>query len=559
KPMAVTLPCVLLLLDFWPLRRFELSTLPRLLLGKIPFFILSAGVCWLTMAAQKTAIVSTAGLPLPQRIAHVLLAYVHYVVAMFFPINLSAYYPYETSIPSAHATFAFILLAVVSGLVFAFRRSRPYLAFGWLWFLGTLVPVVGLVQVGEQAWADRYTYLPLIGLFIAVVWGAAELVKNKFILRVVATAALVILSATTCVQLKYWRNTRALFEHASQVTPNNYMAVTLLGSLLAKEGKFNEAIEYYRRALSYKPSYPEAHFFLGHALDQQGKLDEAIAEYRKSLGFKPALEQTHIFLGLALAKQKQDSEAESHYLAALKINPESAGAHNALARLLHAQGRFSDAFAHYQAALKSDPNLAPAHNNLGILLLQEGRPKEGALELREAMKLNPSNPETEYNLALALNQLAQWQEASELFSKTVGRSSTDANAHSQFAVALAHANKTREAMAQYASALLLQPDFPDALDGLAWILSTDPSPAVRNGIEAVRMAERACELTGRKDAEKLKTLAAAYAEAGRFPEAIAATQSAFDLASRTRQTALAEECEQMSSSYKLAKPWRADR
>ncbi len=435
-------------------------------------------------------------------------------------------------------------------------RVRPYLIVGWLWYLGTLVPVIGLVQVGDQAWADRYMYLPLIGLFVAVVWFACETIKSRAALQGASVIVAAGLIAATSLQLGYWLNTRTLFEHADKVTQRNYMAVTILGSLLAKEGKLDEAMEHYRTALSYQPAYPEAHFFLGNALDEQGKLDEAVAEYQKALWFRPTQEQTHIFTGIALAKQKKYDEAMAHYNAALKLNPDSAVAQNNLARILHTLGRFGEAIEHYNAALEIDPKLALARNNLGILLIQKGSLPEGTVQLREAMRLNPTNSETRLNLAFALNQQQQWPEAAELFSKTVRGDLPDPKAHYEFAVALAHLKRTREAMTQYASALLIQPDFPDALDGLAWILCTAANPDFRNGSEAVKMAERACELTGRNDPEKLKTLAAAYAETGRFEAAVKTLQSAMDLAAKAGRQQPDTECPLMLEHFQKSEPWR---
>jgi len=554
KPMAVTLPFVLLLLDYWPLNR--ISEPGRVLLEKIPFFALSAVACVLTVAAQEQAIVSTAGLPVLQRIAHALVAYQHYLGAMLVPRHLAVFYPYEASISTATVVVSAVVLLFITLLVFRQAKRQPFLAIGWLWFLGTLVPVIGFVQVGEQAWADRYTYLPLIGLFVALVWGVVDLTANKRALRWAAVAVGLVLLVATSMQLRHWKNTRTVFEHAAAVTRNNHMAVTLLGSLLAKEGRFDEAKEQYRLALSYKPAYAEGHFFLGHALDQQGQLDEAIAEYNQALRFKPLQEQTHIFLGIALAKQKKYELASVHYRAALKLNPESAVAHNNFARLLHTQGRLDEAIEHYLAALKLDSGLAQAQNNLGILFLQKGRLAEGTDLLRKAARANPGNPETEYNLALALNQQGQWAEAAELFARTVGAATIDPNAHFQFGVALDQLRKTREAMSHYASALLLRADFPEALAALSWILATDSNPGLRNGAEAVRMAEQACELTGRKDPEKLRSLAAAYAEAGRFDEAKAAAERARDLAAIAGRKELAKECQLVLDSFTSGKPWR---
>jgi tetratricopeptide (TPR) repeat protein len=427
---------------------------------------------------------------------------------------------------------------------------------GWLWYLGTLMPVIGLVQVGDQAWADRYTYLPLIGLFVPIVWFACEIIKSRVVLQSLSVIVAVGLITATSVQLGYWKDTRTLFEHTDKVTPQNYMAVTILGSLLAKEGKLDEAMQYYQTALRYQPAFPEAHFFLGNALDEQGKLDEAVAEYQKALWFRPTQEQTHIFMGIALAKQKKYDEAMAHYNAALKLNPDSAVAQNNLARILHTQGQFAAAIEHYNAALEIDPKLALAHNNLGILLIQKGSLVEGTRHLREALRLKPGNAETEFNLAQALNQQEQWSEAAGLFTETMGNHPNDPKAHHEFAVALAHLKRTREAMSQYAAALLIQPDFPDALDGLAWILSTDANPDFRNGTEAVKMSERACELTGKQDPVKLKTLAAAYAETGRFEEAINTLRTAKDLAAKANRQELVKECSLMLEHFARSESWR---
>jgi tetratricopeptide (TPR) repeat protein len=490
-----------------------------------------------------------------------LVAYAHYLGALFVPRNLAVYYPYEKVVPMAEVFLAGLVLAAVSALALRHGARRPYLATGWLWFLGMLVPVIGLVQVGDQAWADRYTYLPSVGLFVAVVWGVAELAGKApagrgFLRWLAATVSLALLFGTSA-QLRYWKDTRTLFEHAARVTHHNPLAITLLGSLLAQEDKIEQAVEYYRTALRYAPGFPEAEFYLGRAFDQQGNLDEAIAEYNKALWFKPFQEQAHIFLGIALAKQGKLDQATAHYLAAIKLNGgESAVAHNNLAKLLHTQGRLDDAIAHYSAALESAPGLAQAHNNLGILLLQQGRLVEGTAHLREALRLKPGDPESQVNLAQALAQQHQWAEAADLFAKTVTAATADPHVHCQFAVTLAHLQRTREAMSHYASALLLQPDLVAALDGLSWILATDANPAFRNSVEAVRMAERACELTGRKDAAKLKTLAAAYAEAGRFPEAAATAQTAIELAAQASSNELANECLLMLEQFKAAKPWR---
>jgi tetratricopeptide (TPR) repeat protein len=475
---------------------------------------------------------------------------------------LAVCYPYAAATPEIESVGAGLLIAVITFLAVRLATRRPYFLVGWLWYLGTLVPVIGLVQVGDQAWADRYAYLPLVGLFISFVWGLSELLSrithhaSRLLLPALAGAAALGLLAGTTLQLRYWKNTRALFEHSAEVTRNNGRALDVLGSLLAEQGKLPEAMVLYTQALSIRADDPEAHFLMGSALEGQGKPDAAVAEYTQALWFKPLEEKVRISLGFALAKQKNYDAAAAQYRAALALDPESALAHNNLARLLQTQGHLDEAIEHYSDTVKIDPSLAQAHNNLGVLLLQKGRIAEGADHLKEAVRLKPGDPESEYNLAAALNQQEQWQAAADIFSRLADRRPDDANLHCQYGLALAHLQKTREAMSQYAEALLRQPNFPEALNGLAWILATDPHAEIRNGSEAVRMAEGACDLTGHQRPVLLMTLAAAYAEAARFSDAVAAAKKAQLLAVAADQRQIAVQCESLLQTLKLGKPWR---
>jgi len=587
KPMVVTLPFVLLLLDYWPLGRSAecgvrsaesrgsgvrriLTGWTRLVVEKVPFLGLSAAACVLTVAAQRQgfAVVSMAGLPLSHRIPHVLVSYVHYLGAMLLPRHLAAHYPYAAA-PPLEVAGAGILLVLLTLLAVSLAAHRPYLVVGWLWYLGTLVPVIGLVQVGDQAWADRYTYLPLIGLFVAGVWGVGDLAARAVAqgarhpgirLAVGALAAMIGLAmlADTSLQLRHWKNTRTLFENAAAVTQNNARALTVLGSLLAAEGKLEEAKRLYARALSFSPENPETHFNLGKVLDQEGRLDEAIAEYSQSLWSRQWGESAHISIGVALAKHQKYEEAAAHYRAALGLNPESATAENNLARVLHSQGRLDEAKRHYEAALKLDPQLAQTQNNLGVLLLQQGQAAEGARHLREAVRLVPGDAEAQCNLALALNQQEDWQAAAAIFVRLAPGRPNDARLHYEFGLALEHLGQTREGMSHYAHALRLQPDFAEALERLAWITATDPRPELRNGTEAVNLAQQACELTGNKEARSLTTLAAAYAEAGRFAEAVSTVETAEKLTAGTGQREMAAKCASLLEALKSGKTWRED-
>ncbi|HWW02773.1 MAG TPA: tetratricopeptide repeat protein [Candidatus Acidoferrum sp.] len=601
KPMVVTLPFVLLLVDFWPLKRTKLLpggpdgepaaggpapiSLGRLCMEKVPFFALSAVGCVLTLLAQQrgSSIVPTAQLSLGSRVTNGLVAYLHYIGATLFPRDLSIFYPYPAVRPVTQTAAALLLLGLISILAFWSAQRRPYVLVGWLWYVGTLVPAIGLIQVGQQAWADRYTYLPLIGLFVIIAWGLGEfasLLKARKLAEttpvepltprpprttpgtvILASAAICLTGAlltATLLQQRFWKDTQRLFEHAARVTPNNFLAASILASLRVEKEQPDEAIILCRQALGYKPTCAPAHFFLGRALEQKGELNEAVSEYQEALRLEPRFSQAHIFIGLALARQNQFDSAAVHYRSALKIDPDSATAENNLARLLHSQGKLEDAIAHYTKALKLDPDLVQAQNNLGVLLVQKGELAEGVGHLRAAVRLKPSDSESRYNLALALNQHCQWREAAELLGKLASGRTQDAAFHFQFGEALAHLGDSREAMSHYAQSILLKPDFPEALDSLSWLLATSSKPEFRNGPEAVRMAERACELTGRKQPSMLATLAAACAEDGRFEEAVVAAKQAQALAARAGRAAVAQKCQAVLEAVQSRKPFREE-
>jgi tetratricopeptide (TPR) repeat protein len=558
KPMLVTLPFVLLLLDFWPLGRMSRPSLPRLVIEKAPLFALSAACCVVAIWAQQQshAIASAGEIPLWHRLGHVLVSYLEYIVMLVFPRHLAIFYPYPLHERTVLVIGGAVAVALLSALTLASARRRPWLAVGWLWFVGMLVPVIGLVQVGDQAMADRYTYLPAIGLFIILAWGGAELALRYPVAKLLASAVGLAMLAATWMQIHYWKDTRTVFEHARQVTQNNYLALSLLGELRAADGDLDGAMKLYREALRDKPNYSKGHFFLAHGLEQQGKVDAAKSEYALALRLNPTFEQAHIFLGLLLAREKKYDQAAAQYEAVLKTNPRSATAHNDLARLLQTEGRLDESVRHYLAALQFDSSLAQAHNNLGVLYLQKGQLADGVAQLREALRLNPGNVETEYNLALGLNEQQQWKEASEILRRIAPAQPTNANTQYQYGLALARLGKTRAAMSQYAHALLLTPHFPEALNALAWIAATDPRPELRNGPQAVELAGRACGLTGWRQPAMLLTLAAAYAETGRFSEALAAAEKGRDMAKSAGNDKIAEKAALMREAFAARQPFR---
>jgi tetratricopeptide (TPR) repeat protein len=560
KPMAVTLPFVLLLLDCWPLGRargLDWRSWGRLAVEKWPLLLLSGVWCGITVWAQHhdQAVASAVELPLSGRLAHAVISYLNYVRVLVFPWHLSAYYPYQHHESLVWGAVAAVALALVTWLAVALAPRRPYGVVGWLWFLGTLVPVIGLVQVGGQGWADRYVYLPSIGFFVVVVWGVGECVARHPAVKLFIPVVGVALVWVTSVELRYWKDTRTLFGRAMAVTENNYLAMTLAGSMDADTGKLDDAILLYRQALAFKPIYPEAHFFLGRALEGKGQPAEALSEYNQALRLRPDFDAAHVMVGLLLIKERKYDQAVTHFQAALKTNPESAPAQSDWGMALTKQGRWQESIGHYEQALRLDPTLAEAHNNLGIDYLQTGRLADGVRELRVTLQLNPGDTETAFNLAQALNQQGQWGQAAELLKPLALATSANFNAQFQYGLALEHLGQTRDAMSHYAAALLKNPNFPDALQHMAWIAATDAQPELRNGGHAVEMAARACELTGQKRPGMLLTLGAAYAEAGRFGEALATVKKADELAKAQGQREIETEAGRLRASFEAGQPF----
>ena len=427
KPMLVTLPFVLLLVDYWPLGRLQFgprsgrhrlntsrskgtsdqrSFALRLVLEKVPLFVLAAVSSFLTFFVQRSggAVAPLELVPLENRVANALVSYVSYIGKMIWPHRLAVFYPYPDTFPIWHVAGAGLLLGAVSFLAILGARRRPYLMVGWLWYLGTLVPVIGLVQVGLQAMADRYTYVPFIGLFIMVAMGVPDILSGwryrGIVMAISGGLLLAIFMAITWLQVQYWQNGVTLFEHALEVTPNNPLSQSSLGAALADQGKTQEAIAHYTEALRIKPYNAEVHNNLGAALIQQGKIQEAIIHYTEALRINPEYVEAHYNLGNALARQGNTQEAIVHYTEVLRIKPDDADAHNNLGNALSEQGKIEEAIAHYTEALRIVPHDVMVHNNLGNALARQGNIREAIVHYTEALWINPDFAEPHFSLGL---------------------------------------------------------------------------------------------------------------------------------------------------------------
>jgi tetratricopeptide (TPR) repeat protein len=431
KPMLVTLPFVLLLLDYWPLRRIrdQRSRVGRqllsLLVEKIPLIALSAVSSVITFLAQRGALGGTEQLPMLARINNALVSYVVYVRQMFWPANLAVFYPHpENRLPPWEISLALAVLIGITIAAVILRKKAPYFIMGWFWYIGMLVPVIGLVQVGWQGHADRYTYLPQIGLYIAGTWAVADLTalwpRRRILLGAAALLLIGALSWSSSVQTSYWRDSETLFTHALAVTRNNDVAENNLGIV-----------------------------FL-----QRGQLDEAISRLQ----------------------------------AAIDLRPENGPAHNNLAKALLQKGRLAEAMVHYRKFFEIEPENVEARNILGTALIQQGR-------IREAIE--------------------QWQDA-----------------------------------------LAIEPENGNAASNLAWVFATCPDDSIRDGRRAVELAEKALRISGGKIPMIFRVLAAAYAEDGRFSQAIETAQRGADLATSQGNSGLAAELQSNIALYQAGTPLR---
>ena len=406
KPMLVTLPFLLLLLDYWPLSRFESNKdkskakIPlHLIWEKIPLFALSFLSSIVTFFARQHggAVKSLELFLLNIRIENALISYLSYIGKMIWPFNLAVFYPHPgNNLPLLNAFLALLFLLFITVFVMRKIKKLPYLFVGWFWYVGTLVPVIGLIM------ADRYTYISLIGIFIMIAFGIPDVLKKwqyqRIFLSLSAGGILSILMVLTWIQVGYWKNSITLFEHALNVTSNNYLAHNNLGVVQARRGKLNEAITHYHEALRIKPDDTDTHNNLGFALAQQGKLEEAIFHFKEAIKINPDNEYAQINMGTAMAHQGRLGEAIFHFKEAVRINPDNETTHKNLAVALINQGKIDEAIFHLKEMVRINPDNGTTHNNLGVFLARQGKLKEAIFHFREALKINPEDMEARKNL-----------------------------------------------------------------------------------------------------------------------------------------------------------------
>jgi Flp pilus assembly protein TadD len=521
KPMLVTLPFVLLLLDVWPLAR------PRafraLVLEKVPLLVCVLASAAVTYLAQEGAgaVRTFESLPAGRRFANALVVYVSYIGQMIWPANLAPLYPYEADVSVLQVAIAALTLIALTALALRARARYPYATVGWLWYIGMLVPVIGLIQVGSQPMADRYTYLPLIGLFIVVAWGVPDAMRHlgvglsgpaeaghydnaspaaTFALR--ATAArkagrddgvtgpakagryesagylltpAMVAAMIGCVvlarqQVAIWANSVDLWQHTLRVTRDNYRAHNNLAHALVAAGQPSEAFSHYEAALRINPDSVEAHTGIGAILVPAGRLDEAIAHYREALRVNPTDAITLANLGGALAEQGRFAEAETHLRAAVAATPDLPQARSYLGVTLARQGRTPEAIEHFARMIELQPDDVVARRHLGSALAIEGRTGEAIQQFEAAVRLDPADPRSRTGLGEALDAAGKLEAAILEYEKAVQMNPALAEARADLGNALARLGRVDEAEAQLREAVRLRPGDPSSRYDLAVVL-----------------------------------------------------------------------------------------
>ncbi|HVO67483.1 MAG TPA: tetratricopeptide repeat protein, partial [Syntrophales bacterium] len=503
----VTLPFVLLLLDYWPLRRFKLgssdkvapsaeltsgkqsskkkktkrqtvevaphySSLPHLVKEKIPFFILSALSSLITVLAAQGAGAASGleALPLGTRIYNAVVSYVIYMWKMIWPQNLAVFYPHPGMLPVWEVLGALLVLALITYLVVRAANKFPYLPVGWLWYLGTMVPVIGIVQAGAQAMADRYTYIPLIGVFVMIVWGLPELAKTwrhqRIMLGILAGFIITMMVIGSWLQVRYWHESVTLFQHALDVTPQNATAHNNLGTAFREKGDMDKAIFHYMEAARIDPKDPKPYYNIGEVLAQRGEIKGAIPYFQKALDIKPDFLKARYNLGLAFMQMGDLEQASQHFRETIRIMPADKEANLNMGVIQARRGNYDEAISYFYRVLQTRPDYAEAHKNLGIALMQKGYLYEAISRLQEALRILPSDPEIPYILGRVFAKQGNLDKAAMYLTKSLEIKPDNADAHNSLGATLARQGKLHEAISHFQEALRIRPGYREALNNL---------------------------------------------------------------------------------------------
>ncbi len=476
KPMAVTLPFTLLLLDIWPLRRISfaqetrtplLPSFCKLCVEKWLLFLMAAASSVITFIAQRAggAMTEFQALPLWERICNAAVSYCRYLWLIFWPDPLTAFYYHETKNINVSAVVVSVLaLIVVTALCWNSRKDKPYCLVGWLWFLGTLAPVIGIVQVGAQAMAERYTYLPSIGLFIAVVWLVGDAVahspKIRAAAQLLAFAVIVACAVKTDAQVKIWKDTVTLFSHALEVDPRGEFPNLTLGTAYMMQGRFAVAQEYFERAMVFNPSRPLTLAHSAYCLMQtRDPRNLQLAGQRLEQALHIAPDNTYALANMALWSfmmgRPKDEEMYSRKVIAAR--PDFVKARLYLGDALQAQNKLDEAAQEYRQALAMEPDYYFAHNSLGTILDRQGLTGEALKEFRLSVAIKPDQAMVHYKIGIILTQTHQLPEAAEEFTQAVRFDPANANAHNELAVVLFQLGEYEKAAEQFSEALRIDP------------------------------------------------------------------------------------------------------
>ena len=438
KPMMVTGPFVLLLLDFWPLERVRFGKLVDsgsgpgqksavyLVIEKLPLFLCSVVSSVVTFLAQRAggAVPTMESLGMRSRLGNAVVSYAGYVGKMFWPSRLAVLYPHPAGgLSMVNVAVCGAGLLLVTAVFVWVGLRRRYVLFGWLWYVGTLVPVIGVVQVGVQSMADRYTYVPYIGLFIIIAWSVREVVLRrpglKFVTAVSAAVVLSALSVFTAMQIKYWQNSSILFERTIEVTEDNWLMCNNYANILKESGEYEKAVEHFRAALEVRPNNAEVHNNLAGALGKLGRTEEEIKHYRRALELKPDFAVAHYNLATVFLLRGRMDEAIASYRKAVEFQPDYVEAISQLGFVLGERGELEEAVGYYKKALAIEPGNVIAHGRLGLALASLGRIDEAIREFRVVLSARPDDAEMHFNIGVLLERQGKTDEAIEAYRKSL--------------------------------------------------------------------------------------------------------------------------------------------